>query len=110
MAFEWDDATISMKELTIGDEDRIGALMSKISTGTLGGRYTFAEFMIGANVKRLDLGGMLSDAPVTMVTEHDKPEDIEAAWQEWRNLPRKFAQLWRKEVEAADGGGDEKND
>jgi hypothetical protein len=85
MAFEWNGATISAKAMTIGDEEKLGTLVGKL-TGTPSGRYRFAEFQAAALID--------GDSPVRLLREDDPAELCQAAYEEWRKLPRKFLALW----------------
>lgn len=99
MSFEFKGATISARELTIEDEDRITALMlmlpSDESSATV--RYRFAEFMVGAQIE-----GAFDLPIITIATP--KP-DILAAFQQWRKLPRRIVREWQAEVVAAETPG-----
>lgn len=98
--FEWKGATISARPLTIADEEDIGLLMEKLKdAGAAGGRYRFAEFMIGAIVGT-------GTPPVPMVNVRSDPDAIRASYETWRTLPRAFGQKWgalMQEVETRAG-------
>lgn len=96
-SFKWGEATISAKELTIGDEEDIGVLMLRLGedTKTVSSRYGFAEFMFAAEIE----GG---EPPLPMVTPEDSDADIQAAFTKWRNLPRRFVRQWRETLQAVE--------
>jgi hypothetical protein len=50
--------------------------------------------MIAANVE--------GDSPVPLVSEDDDAETVNAAYEVWRKLPRRFGQQWRLELQAAE--------
>ncbi len=96
MSFKWNDSTITARgDLTIGDEDRIGGIMGKLPDDTQAVRaYNFGEFMVAANVE--------GESPVPLVSEDDDAETVNASYEVWRKLPRRFGQQWRLELQAAE--------
>lgn len=101
MGFQWGKATISAKELTIGDEEVISNIAALVSAEKNGfylikhGR--FAEFQVGAVVD--------GDWPIPRVTEADTHEKVAAAYDAWRGLSRRFGRLWQAEVAASESNG-----
>lgn len=100
--FQWKGATISANDdLTISDENRISALANKLGEEIeFIQRYRWAEFMIAAEVT--------GDEPLPMVTEYDEPEAVQASFEAWGKMKRRFGTLWAIELNAAET--DEKKD
>lgn len=95
MSFTFQGATISARELTIGDDDDIQRLISQLPPGAIINSGTpFLEFMVGAVIE--------GDSPLPMVTPTSKASEIADAYEAWKRLPRSFMRLWRQEVENVD--------
>jgi len=103
MAFKYKGATIDAREMTIGDEEQIGTIARKLAaTGAnIQARYGFGEFMVGATVSLTQVDGSFVPAPLLMVDEYATVEATEAAYAEWRKLPRAFLAKWRETLDAA---------
>lgn len=100
-SFAWQGAVVrARKDLTIGDDERIGALMGRVQElagAGVTGSYAFAEFMIGSVVE----GTLL----IPTVDESSPDAVIAEAWSHWRELPRIFGRKWQqamREAEATD--------
>lgn len=97
MSFEYNSATISARKLTIGDSDDIGDLLAKLPEERRTLRvYRFIEFSVAAEVRG-------ADRPVPAIDASSTALDIEAAYAEWRKLPRKFLTDWQSELTTAEG-------
>lgn len=89
-SFTWGNATIGVqRDLTVDDDERIYDLMGRLDErdGSARKRYTFAEFMIAAQID--------GEPPLPLVDEQSADEDIAASWQAWGKLPRGFLRQWR---------------
>lgn len=95
--FTFKGATISARELTIGDEEDSYALLeAAFPEGKRVVRvHTFILFLLAADIE--------GDFPVPMLGANAKPEAYAEAYAEWRKLPRSFPALWEKELAAAEG-------
>lgn len=94
--FQWGDATVGVRELSIADEDEITALMLRLGSDSdnASGKYGWAEFNVAAEVT--------GELPFALVTRHDSAKDIQAAWAAWRAMPRRFVQRWRGILNSGD--------
>jgi hypothetical protein len=103
-SFTWNGATIRVKELTIGEEEAVTALMARFPkedqdahTATI---WSFSEFMASAEIE--------GDPPLPMVTAESSQREIETAMAAWRALPARLQRKWRQAVTAAEGDADPK--
>lgn len=95
MSFEWENATISARVMSIGDDDEVARFTSKLPPRAIVNSGTpFMEFMVSAEIE--------GESPIPMVTSDSKPDAIAAAYEAWKALPRSFLTLWRQEVMNAD--------
>lgn len=95
-SFTWNGAVIRFRALTVADEEAIGDLMLRLSDDSrhANTRYTFGEYLIGADVE--------GEPPVPLVSP-DAPEgDLRAAFDAFRRLPRQFLTEWRALVTKAE--------
>lgn len=93
--FEYNGASITARELTIADDDAITAFFQPIAAtfpqaSTLS-VVRFGEFMLAAQIE--------GEPPLSMVKPTDEPALVSAAYAAWLKLPRRFALLWRGEVQ-----------
>lgn len=96
-SFQWGEATISARELTIGDEDTLlrMAQNNRFPEGALvNSADPFMRFMVTAEVDGVP--------PVPMVSDKDSLEDWQASYAVWLQLPARFKKQWVAISEAAD--------
>lgn len=109
-SFQWNGATIGVRDLTIADGVRITRLMTRANGGAPADSddprfmtmYTFAEFQIAAAIE--------GASPVPHVNaETSTDEEIEAALTAWESLPLKFGTRWREAYNASQDSDDDPN-
>lgn len=103
-SFTWNGSVIRVKDLTVGEEEEVTALMTRFSkeeqdahTATL---WSFSEFMASAEIE--------GEPPLQMVTAASPQREIEAALAAWRALPARLQRKWRQAVQALEGDADPK--
>lgn len=91
MSFTWGKATITARALTIGDEEVMARLQSKLPGETLMMTLEpFAEFMVAASIE--------GEPPLPMVTAVSPDSEVQASYVAWGGLPRAFKRQWVKEL------------
>ena len=97
MSFKLNDLTITARPLSIGDNDDLGDLLMKLPEDRRTNRiFRFLEFAVGGVVE----GGK---SPVPALNASSTAEEIEAAYQVYRKLPRSFQTQWQEELAAVEG-------
>lgn len=97
MPFKFEGTTIAARKLSIGDNDDIGDLLMKLPEDKRTNRlFRFIEFSVACEAK----GGKFA---VPKLTAASSAEDIEAAYQAYRQLPRTFMTQWQDELRAVEG-------
>lgn len=96
MPFEQDGITVSARKLSIGDNDDMGDLLMKLPEAQRTNRmYRFLEFAVAHTTE----GGAL----IPPLDASSTAEDIEEAYQAYRQLPRSFQTQWQQELQAVEG-------
>lgn len=97
MSFKFEGTTITARKLSIGDNDDIGDVFMKLpESRRINRMFRFIEFAFAFEAK----GGKF---PVPKLTAASSAEDVEAAYQAYRQLPRGFMAQWLEELQAVEG-------
>lgn len=98
MPFQFHNATIAARSLTIGEDEDATALAllvrADVSAPLLIKHVRFAEFMYAAEIT--------GEWPLPRVTKDSPSADILACYAAWRGLPRTFAVRWQQELDSAE--------
>lgn len=96
-SFTWGNSTISVREMTIDDEDNLIRMTQgdRFPEGSIVNSATpFMQFMVTAEID--------GAPPVPMVTAASTIDDWRASYAAWLKLPARFLKQWRAVSEASE--------
>lgn len=98
MSFTYHDSVISAHELSIGDDMDIAIIARAVVNGDdnkwLNTHTHFSTYQLASEVQ--------GSEPIARISASSDPAAIQAAFQQWRKLPRVFQQKWAAELTAVE--------
>lgn len=93
--FEYKEAKITARPLTIADDNEIDLLCFRLGDDTsMYNAQKWAEYLVAAEVD--------GENPVPFASSKSTPEEARLSFAAWSKLPRSFAKQWAREMQVAE--------